>query len=199
MKYAVIDIETTGINPDIDKILSIGIIIEDTNNILPYNELPKLYLIIPRERIEGSPKALEINRGLISVISNYLECKNPGDVEQLEELFECKFVNDTNVISHIYSFLYNNGINPDKILAAGKNFSTFDKLFINKYKTGGRFDLNFSSRTIDPAILYVDWKNDENLPSLQECKNRAGIVGNVTHNALEDAWDTLQVLRFKYN
>jgi hypothetical protein len=46
--------------------------------------------------------------------------------------------------------------------------------------------------------LYVDWKADSDVPNLDKCKERAGIKGAVTHNALEDAWDVIEVLRKKY-
>jgi hypothetical protein len=46
--------------------------------------------------------------------------------------------------------------------------------------------------------LYVDWKTDSDVPNLLKCKERAGINGTVTHNALEDAWDVIEVLRKKY-
>jgi hypothetical protein len=39
--------------------------------------------------------------------------------------------------------------------------------------------------------------NDDTLPSLDVCKKRANIDGNVSHNALLDAWDVIQVLRNK--
>jgi hypothetical protein len=44
----------------------------------------------------------------------------------------------------------------------------------------------------------VDWKNDKSLPNLTTCKERAGVSGIVTHNALEDAWDVIEVLRKFY-
>jgi len=53
-------------------------------------------------------------------------------------------------------------------------------------------------RVLDPAILFVDWKNDESLPSLTTCKQRAGISGIVTHDALDDAWDVIETLRVTY-
>lgn len=58
--------------------------------------------------------------------------------------------------------------------------------------------IKIRQRIIDPAILFCDWKNDETLPNLQECKNRGKIGGVVTHNALEDAWDVIELLRTKY-
>ena len=54
------------------------------------------------------------------------------------------------------------------------------------------------SRVLDPAILCVDWDNDDSLPSLDECKTRMNIEGVVTHNALEDAIDVINVLRKNY-
>jgi hypothetical protein len=41
-------------------------------------------------------------------------------------------------------------------------------------------------------------KNDDVVPSLDSCKKRASIEGEVTHNALEDAWDVVKLLRTKY-
>ena len=83
------------------------------------------------------------------------------------------------------------------ITAAGKNFGTFDKLFLEQIPEWNQY-VKFISRIIDPSILFVDWKTDNQLPSLTECKERANVPGVVTHNALEDAWDVIQTLRTKY-
>jgi hypothetical protein len=81
--------------------------------------------------------------------------------------------------------------------AAGKNFATFDKKFLEKLP---KWNICFKirQRVIDPAVLYVDWKNDQVLPDLATCKVRANLDDHISHNALEDAWDTLQVLRKFY-
>jgi hypothetical protein len=86
---------------------------------------------------------------------------------------------------------------PVSFTAAGKNFATFDKGFLEElpqWKTA----LRTKQRVIDPAILYVDWKNDEVLPDLATCKVRANLPNYVSHKAIEDAWDTLQTLRKFY-
>lgn len=45
----------------------------------------------------------------------------------------------------------------------------------------------------------MDFKNDDWLPNLTTCKEKAGLEETeVTHNALDDAWDVIQVLRAKY-
>ena len=80
---------------------------------------------------------------------------------------------------------------------AGKNFGTFDKLFLQELPWWQKL-IRTRQRVLDPAILMVDWKNDKSLPNLTQCKERAGVNGIVTHNALEDAWDVIEVLRKFY-
>jgi hypothetical protein len=46
--------------------------------------------------------------------------------------------------------------------------------------------------------MVVDWNNDDSVPNLKTCKERCDISGEVTHDALEDAWDVIQILRTKY-
>lgn len=38
----------------------------------------------------------------------------------------------------------------------------------------------------------------EDIPNLTVCKERAGTGDVVTHNAIEDAWDVVQLLRTQY-
>jgi hypothetical protein len=92
-----------------------------------------------------------------------------------------------------------NGIG-DTINIAGKNFAVFDKLFLEQLPAW-REDISYlcERRYLDPSILYVDWKTDKKLPSLDECLKRAGVNTNVTHDALQDAIDTLLCFRAAYN
>jgi hypothetical protein len=83
------------------------------------------------------------------------------------------------------------------INAAGKNFSSFDLQFL-KTLPGWQKCIQIRQRTIDPAVLYTDWFNDKSLPSLPLCKKRSGLKEEVSHDALEDAWDVVQVLRKFY-
>jgi hypothetical protein len=108
---------------------------------------------------------------------------------QLSNYF--KFVNGKS-----YPMLTSN-MSKTYLNCAGKNFAGFDKKFLEKLP---RWKQVFSirSRVLDPGILFVDWANDESLPSLDQCKQRAGIDGVVTHNAVEDAMDVVMLLRKKY-
>ena len=76
MKYISIDIETTGLDPDFNDVLSIGAIIEDSANPLPYEECPKFHAAIVRHQITGSPRAINMNADLIEAIGGWLEPKD---------------------------------------------------------------------------------------------------------------------------
>jgi hypothetical protein len=73
----------------------------------------------------------------------------------------------------------------------------FDKLFLEKLPKWNTY-IEIKKRIIDPAVLFADWQNDEVLPNLTTCKIRAKTGDNVTHNALEDAWDVIELMRTQY-
>lgn len=224
MKYISIDIETTGLDAEFNQILSIGAVIEDTLNPIPFEELPKFHAVIKRESVYGSIFALNLNRDLIQAIKDYSEARTEELKQEVEESFGAKFYHEDEVVEALFQFCYDNGlvpVDPDflnkqiKIVngkpypiltsnmpkvylnCAGKNFAGFDKKFLEKLP---RWKQVFSirSRVLDPGILFVDWINDESIPSLDECKKRAGIDGVVTHNAVEDAMDVVMLLRQCY-
>ena len=223
MKYISIDIETTGLDPEFCNVLSIGAIIEDSANPLPYEECPKFHVAITRHELYGSPRAITMNAELIANIGSYMEPATPISREELEKETGMLFLNPEEVVEAFYEFLFLNGIvdnadltgprklgrsgksvpalsskmKPVTITCAGKNFSTFDKLFLERLPRWKQA-IRIKQRVLDPAILFVDWKQDTEVPNLNKCKERAGIKGLVTHNALEDAWDVIEVLRKKY-
>ena len=224
MKYISIDIETTGLDPENCQILSIGAVIEDTHLPIPFEDLPKFHAVIKRENVSGSIFALNMNRDLIQAMKDHSEARTEDEKKLVEESFGAKFYHEDEVVEALYQFCYRNGlVNLDpnflnkqmKIVdgipypilgsnmvktylnCAGKNFAGFDKKFLEKLP---RWKQVFSirSRVLDPGILFVDWINDESVPSLDECKKRAGIDGVVTHNAVEDAMDVVMLLRQCY-
>ena len=224
MKYISIDIETTGLDSEFNQILSIGAVIEDTLNQLPFEDLPKFHAVIKRESVYGSIFALNLNKDLIQAMKDYSEAKTDELKQEIEESFGAKFYHEDEVVEALYQFCYRNGLvdlDPNflnkqmrivdgiaypilgsnmvktYLNCAGKNFAGFDKKFLEKLP---RWKQVFSirSRVLDPGILFVDWINDESIPSLDECKKRAGIDGAVTHNAVEDAMDVVMLLRTCY-
>jgi DNA polymerase III epsilon subunit-like protein len=227
MKYISIDIETTGLDSDLNQILSIGAVIEDTNNTVPIEELPTFHAIIKRESVYGSIFALNLNRDLIQAMKDHSEAKTDEAKKEVENSFGAKFYQEDEVVEALYQFCYRNGLvefndngadvfgkhvklvdgimypiltskmNKTYLNCAGKNFAGFDKKFLEKLP---RWKQVFSirSRVLDPGVLFVDWKNDESIPSLDTCKQRAGIEGVVTHNAVEDAMDVVKLFRKQY-
>lgn len=223
MKYISIDIETSGLNSDMNNVLSIGAIIEDTTKKLPYEQLPKFNAIILKNNIQGSPRALTMNKEIISLMGEYLEGTNEVRLI-LNTNSGYKFYEEDEVVKHFFDFLFVNGFGydiisgaqtirrgvdgkslpiigsntkPITINVAGKNFATFDKVFLEELPWWKKL-IRTRSRILDPAILFCDWNEDESLPSLIKCKERANIEGIVTHNALEDAWDVIELLRKHY-
>jgi DNA polymerase III epsilon subunit-like protein len=225
MRYISLDIETTGLDPENCQILSIGAVIEDTLNQLPFEELPKFHAVIKRENVSGSIFALNMNRDLIQAMKDHSEARTDEAKKVVEESFGAKFYHEDEVVEALYQFCYRNGLvdlDPNwltrqvKVIGgiaypilgsnmvktylncAGKNFAGFDKKFLEKLP---RWKQVFSirSRVLDPGILFVDWINDESVPGLDECKKRAGIDGVVTHNAVEDAMDVVMLLRQCYS
>ena len=226
MRYISIDVETTGLDPEFNQILSIGAVIEDTLNPIPFEDLPKFHAVIKRESVYGSIFALNLNRELIQAMKDYSEAKTDELKQEVEESFGAKFYHEDEVVEALFQFCFRNGLvesdgnttifkqvkiiddivypiltsNMPKVYlnCAGKNFAGFDKKFLEKLP---RWKQVFSirSRVLDPGILFVDWINDESVPGLEECKKRAGIDGVVTHNAVEDAMDVVMLLRKCYN
>ncbi len=214
MIYVSIDIETSGLDHEKNCILSIGAIIEDTEKKLPYEECPKFNAVILQREIVGSPRALTMNKGLIAMIGEYLE-GNDETRFNMDTILSYSFYEKEDVVKKFYEFLWVNGYAeslPNQLLVtskidsnskpitlnvAGKNFGTFDKLFLQQLPWWQKL-IRTRQRVLDPAILCVDWENDKSLPSLTTCKERTNISGEVTHDALEDAWDVIQVLRKFY-
>jgi|AntDeeMinimDraft_6_1070357.scaffolds.fasta_scaffold00887_2 oligoribonuclease (3'-5' exoribonuclease) len=224
-KFISLDIETTGLDPKQDQILSIGIVIEDTKNRLPIKDLPFLHLILYRDRIQGNAFAINMNRDLIAKINKYKSLDEDG-ITELESTNNEVFVKEFEVVHEIFEFLsVHNMLDEDinsspfgdfgkfkngnwvssitnntpvtTLTVAGKNVAGFDIPFIKTLPNINKV-FRFHQRTIDPAILYMDWENDEVLPNLQTCMGRAGVEGEVTHSAIQDAIDIIKVLRTTY-
>ena len=223
MRYISIDIETTGLDPENCQILSIGAVIEDTLNQLPFEELPTFHGVIKRENVSGSLFALNMNKELIETIVQYSGAQDQDEKNDIVHMTGMEFYHEDEIVEALFQFCFRNNLvelnhninktvkivngqtypiltsNMPKVYlnCAGKNFAGFDKKFLEKLP---RWKQVFSirSRVLDPGILFVDWINDESVPSLDECKKRAGIDGVVTHNAVEDAMDVVMLLRQCY-
>lgn len=189
MVYLSLDIETTGLNPKEHDILEIGAYIEDTNRNLGRELLPCFHVYIWKETYRGNAYALAMNARILKKITELKKANDPS------------LVNPEDVASKFGQFIFEHRHYwpDDKFINQagpfnldGKNLAGFDLQFLKELD--GWSDLRFHRRILDPAILYwVD--NDTVLPDLSECKERAGLNPLVTHEALDDAWDTIRLLR----
>lgn len=202
MRYLSIDIETTGLDPKSNQIIEFGAVLEDTKNILPIDQLPTYhaYVTHPGGNLTGNVFALNLNAGIIEKLKNQEDLKDKYNFVPVGDLaerflywlstqgFEIKTQNEGQQNEYKYS---------ETLTVAGKNFSGFDRLFLNAVPDFDKM-IKIRHRVIDPAILFIDWKNDEMPPSLDDCKVRAGVDGVVTHLAVDDAKDVIKLLRKHY-
>ena len=177
MKYLSIDVETTGVNPFEHKVVMFAAILDDLNNPQPAEHLPFYSCIINQEK-KGDPYALEMNEWIFKEMPK-------------EGISQAQFIKEFTAWLNQQGFEQEDG--RYVINVAGKNVAGFDNIFL-KNIPGFTDRIRIRSRCIDPTILFLDEK-DEHLPNLQTCLERAGIQKKVSHNALEDALDIVQLIR----
>ena len=224
MIYISVDVETTGLEKDRYQILSIGAILEDTTKKLSFEEIPKFHAAILHKEITGSPFALNMNKSIIEAIVQYQTAEDQDEKNDLVQMTGMHFYQEDQVVEGFYRWLFDNGLidlnpllagqmvklengksypaltskmKPVTINVAGKNFASFDKHFLERLPRWQQV-IRIRQRIIDPSVIFTNWTEDKAIPSLYECKQRAKIEGIVTHDALEDAWDVIQLLRTQY-
>ena len=191
MKYVSIDLETTGLDTSRCDILQFGAVIEDTENQLPIDELPTLNLLVGPPHSVGHYRAelgaLVMNAKLIERI------KNEGGIDPIE--IEPRFVQF--VEEHLDKDYYISLGPPPLVNLAGKNFNTFDRHFLNEL----HWDWSqYHRRVLDPAMLWWRPEEDESLPGMELCMERAGIKASdfgdgELHDAVTDAKIVIALVR----
>jgi oligoribonuclease len=224
MKYVSIDIETTGLDIETCQVLSIGAVIEDTENIKPLVDLPTFHGVILARQLSGQPYALNMNKDLIELMVRYQTSKTKEDRDLLEATSGMKFYEKDEIVEAFYYWLAENGFvefddinsggytkmengkmlpmittrtKPVNITAAGKNFATFDLKFLEQLPRWKQL-VRVRQSILDPSMLYANWSEDERLPGLGLCKERCGLDSHVAHDAVEDALDVISLLRPEY-
>ena len=153
MKYISIDLETTGIDSETCDIVEFGAIIDDLENQLPLDQLPQFHAYVCKNNYSGEPFALSMHPTIFRRIATREQGYLYVSPEKLGQVFK--------------EFLFKNGYKEEhdriSINVAGKNFASFDNLFLKK-------NVNFSkhvqirARILDPSMLYMTI-HDEKLPS----------------------------------
>lgn len=203
MQYVSIDIETTGLDENENQIIEFGAIIEDSKNPKSYEDSKKYRrIILARDRnYVFSAMAAHINADLIKTISLI---ENGGNIpfQNNENLTETAFFVD-QLIPDFKIWLLANGFKENsrgvvEVVAAGKNFASFDRRFIQAIPEFETYGIRFHHRSLDPTGWYINWNEDTVPPGTDQCKIRAGLTKGTKHEALADAWDVIVLLRNQY-
>jgi oligoribonuclease len=203
MRYVSIDLETTGLDENEHQIIEFGAIIEDSKNPKSYDESKKyrrIVLAVDRKYVCSSVAAA-MNADLIKTISLI---ENGGNVpfENNENLTQTAIFTH-ELIADFRLWLLANGFKENargviEIVAAGKNFASFDRKFIQALPDFETYGIRFHHRSLDPTSGYINWDEDSVPPGTDQCKLRAGLIKGSKHEALADAWDVILLLRNQY-
>jgi len=189
--YFSIDLETTGLDSKNHQILEIGIIYEDPQNQKLFHEIPKFRCLVEYENYVGSAYAINMNQNIFKEI---IEIEKSGDkdymVWDIDSAVDraARFIDAQCVI------------NSDRLIRiTGKNFASFDKPFLIKNQFFNKLANKVSHRYLDVGSMLFDPKTMDWIPSTEECYKLAGLEKQeVSHNALDDAWDIIKVIRTRY-
>lgn len=217
------DTETTGLSSKKNQLLEVGFVLIDTKDILAKSaewlinhrsylvdyvrSLPSLGLRILHDpsKLVYNDFVRKMNHDFIqSLIDNYEEYSKLSN----EELLELGYCRPEEVQRTLFKFLFSNhvvsydemvnGKIKNALTALGKNFSGFDKPFLESVIDFSK--IKFRHRVADPSPLYFNIMLDEALPDLKTCMNRSGLFSadyEVAHTSVADAQDTAIVFLSK--
>ncbi len=200
LKYnlAATDIETTGLDKTTSLILEVGIVLDNSRKRVKREDLEDYLLTLPTWHcyikypftLYGDEYALNLNKNIIRIID---EGVHP-DIITIDQVAPCinKFLT-----KHLHK---GDGGWNNKIMFAGKNFSGFDRPFLDMVPgLKQTLDQYFIHRVHDPAELFFDPDTMDKTPNLKECLEIAGYNTEVKHNAIDDDYDVIRCLRFHYD
>jgi DNA polymerase III epsilon subunit-like protein len=188
LKYAAIDIETTGLDPGRHHILAIGCVVE-TDWETPVEKLPTFHCYFEENDpeggydISGHPVALAMNARIIAQLA-----LTPGQRDAMT-------LDPDGDGAPFYEFLAKH-LGGLTHVVAGKNFGTFDLQFLRAcpFWNGEQFN----HRIIDPGTLYLNPETDHRPPSTAECCKRAGVTNLQEHHPVEDCRTVVRLIRARF-
>jgi len=188
MKYISIDLEACGLITDRHSILEFGAVLDDLQNPLPIEELPRYhcyFLPINDGDFIGSPYALSMHPKIFRRIA------------EREEGYD--YYSPLKFGYSFKQFLLKNGYEAENdrviINVAGKNFGSFDLQVLDK-QTDLKKHVKIRHRFLDPGAMFAT-KDDDAVPGTEQCLKLIGEEPHVAHTAIEDAIDVIKLVRYK--
>lgn len=189
--YMSTDLETTGLpHEEGTQILQLAAVFEEFKG-----GCPKTFNVIidPGKSITGNVFALALNKWILDEILKHRKGEETSipvvKLDKAKEMWE-KFVDECMASTgrEKNDRGWYDGWN--KISIGGKNVSGFDRPFLQKYG----FSLKaFKHRAVDPGpMFFADFGK---IPSLDEINEKMG-QSEVSHNALDDAMDVCDAVRY---
>lgn len=186
---AIIDIETTGLDPHTHQILEFACILWDPIS----GRVSSFERVVWHSCLLGQAIALGMNARLLQIL---------GKAEREDTVGQAGVCSIDTLQSEFLSWLGDNGVVPadgkaDKVslTVCGKNVASFDVPFLKPI-----FDrIKFRHRVLDiGSVCYDPTIHGSELPSLQECLDFLEIPKQVSHTALDDCSAVLSVLQALY-
>jgi hypothetical protein len=85
-------------------------------------------------------------------------------------------------------------ISSQTLWAAGKNVASFDIPHVREIP-GFSDSIQFHHRVLDPGPMYFDPAEDDGVPDLSTCLERAGLDPNIEHTGVADSKDVIKLIR----
>ena len=195
--YVSLDIEPTGIGDEAE-VLQISAVLDEPGK--PLEELSTFDLLLKHRKFDyAEPYAMVLNTELLKIIAKGKDDRLVYPKQAIE-----RFILQLDVWKNtILNYDEANGLGmKGKVMIAGKNVSGFDKpkmLACAERHSGKslRQELNskWLHRAIDVGPMYMT--DFGYIPSLDQINEMTGRT-EVTHNALDDAFDVVHAVRHKF-
>jgi oligoribonuclease len=212
MQYVSIDIETLGLDPEKHDIVEFAAVVDNLRDRKPIEQLPTFHRFVYNESdlYHGSSYAMAMHHRIFEKLKD--REKEFIQVQKSKFGLPSSAPSDYStkgmLLLSFQNFLIDHGYKADgrgivRVQVAGKNFSSFDKRFLEEQCFLGHRLMNmeerleFGHRVLDPGMLYFDPRTDDAVPSMSECLKRAGMNDFVAHTAYDDAIAVIQLLRKK--
>lgn len=198
MKYLSFDIESFDIIPHPDNVISFAFVLADTEVNADPSTLPHIHVLLCGAPHSTSDVALAMNAWLFAARAiakgtkpDYLRKLLPA--ESVDKALSAKFTHQLKgglaseeCVALIKEFVATH-FGKEKANLAGKNCAGFDVQFLPL-----ELKALFAARVLDPGSSLVR-ADDAKIPDQAECCRRVGINDTVTHDALGDARQVVEI------